>query len=564
MCGVVERLLAKRGISGAELEEFLDPSLKRLADATELPGIREAVEAIIPFVRDRRPIVVFGDYDCDGVCACTILVRTICRLGGDVEAFMPQRFDEGYGMTPKSVERMVKEHPDVALVVSVDCGVTSAKEVKWLKDRGIAVVVTDHHLPPEELPECDALVDPKVPGQRAGAAAMGAQDICGAGVAFFLANALTARAVELGLYGGEKFSAPLLVLAGLATVVDIVPMLKQNRILSANAMRSFWRRAPLGLRELMLRAQRRAEDMVTSHDFGFVIGPRINAAGRVASAEESYRLLMAEEREEARSLAQRIEVLNVERKSVENGMTEQALAQVPEGSVSAVVVNSLDGTDPSKWSSGVCGIVASRILGQRGVPVAVAVDGHGSVRAPEGYDVHAALSACAEFLERFGGHTAAGGFTVKEGMFEEFRAAFMSACEAQKGGAVAVGEFREPELWLGPEDLTMELHEDLMRLEPFGEGNPEPVFGLRGVALTDARQMGGDGRHAAFSFAGGIPRATWWGHGNDVEELRGHASGRFDITFTLGVSEWGGDGPRLELRLCDVRLVPVSTQAIAP
>lgn len=553
MCGVVERLLAKRGFFGAELEEFLDPSLKRLADATEIPGIREAADAIIPFMRDRRPIVVFGDYDCDGVCACTILVKTIRRLGGAAEAFLPQRFGEGYGMTPKSVERMVKEHPGVALVVTVDCGVTSAKEVKWLKDRGIAVVVTDHHLPPEELPGCDALVDPKVPGQRAGAEAVGAQDICGAGVAFFLANALTARAVELGLYGGEKFSAPLLVLAGLATVVDIVPMLKQNRILSANAMKAFWRRAPLGLRELMLRAQRRAEEMVTSHDFGFVIGPRINAAGRMASAMESYRLLMAEDREEARGLAQRIEVLNVERKSVENGMTEQALAQVPADDVAAVVVNSLDGADPSKWSIGVCGIVASRILGQRGVPVAVAVDGHGSARAPEGYDVHAALSECAEFLERFGGHTAAGGFTLKEGMFEGFRAAFMAACEAQKGAlGTAAGVFREPELWIEPENLTLELHNDLKRLEPFGEGNPEPVFGLRGVALTDARQMGGDGRHAAFSFAGGIPRAIWWGHGKDVEDMRGRSSGRFDITFTLDVSEWGGEGPRLELCLCDM------------
>ena len=553
MCGVVERLLAKRGFFGAELEEFLDPSLKRLADATEIPGIREAADAIIPFMRDRRPIVVFGDYDCDGVCACTILVKTIRRLGGAAEAFLPQRFGEGYGMTPKSVERMVKEHPGVALVVTVDCGVTSAKEVKWLKDRGIAVVVTDHHLPPEELPGCDALVDPKVPGQRAGAEAVGAQDICGAGVAFFLANALTARAVELGLYGGEKFSAPLLVLAGLATVVDIVPMLKQNRILSANAMKAFWRRAPLGLRELMLRAQRRAEEMVTSHDFGFVIGPRINAAGRMASAMESYRLLMAEDREEARGLAQRIEVLNVERKSVENGMTEQALAQVPADDVAAVVVNSLDGADPSKWSIGVCGIVASRILGQRGVPVAVAVDGHGSARAPEGYDVHAALSECAAFLERFGGHTAAGGFTLKEGMFEGFRAAFMAACEAQKGAlGTAAGVFREPELWIEPENLTLELHNDLKRLEPFGEGNPEPVFGLRGVALTDARQMGGDGRHAAFSFAGGIPRAIWWGHGKDVEDMRGRSSGRFDITFTLDVSEWGGEGPRLELCLCDM------------
>lgn len=553
MCSIVEKLLERRGICGTAREPFLDPSLKRLAPAADLPGVGAAVEVVLPFVRARRPIVVFGDYDCDGVCASAILVKALRRIGAEAEAFVPDRFTEGYGMTEASVGRMLKEHPGVALVVTVDCGITSAAEVRTLRERGIAVVVTDHHLPPETLPECDALVDPKVQAQRAAAERLGALELCGAGIAFFLASALAARATETGLYAGGKFSAPLLALAGLATVVDIVPLLGQNRILVANALHAF-RAAPVGLIELLLRAQRRPVDL-TSRDFGFLLGPRINAAGRMASAKEAYDLLMAEDREAARNLAFRVDAHNAERKSVENQMTREAQDQVGDAPPAAIVVSDCDGEGGLKWHTGVCGIVASRLLERYGVPVAVAVDGRGSARAPEGYDVHAALTACSALLDRFGGHTAAGGFTVKEGRFEEFRAAFVAACAAQRGegGPTAACVFREPELWVEPEDLTMELHAALSALEPFGEGNPEPVLGLRSVAFSDIRLMGENGRHAAFSFAGRrIPRATWWGHGEMAERLRARSAERFDITFTLDVSDWGGEEPHPELRLCGI------------
>ena len=552
-CSIVEELLAKRGLSGEALEAFLDPSLKRLAKASDIPGLKSAAEVILPFVRDRRQIVVFGDYDCDGVCASAILVMALGRIGANVKMFVPDRFTEGYGMTVASVGRMLAEHPDVALVVTVDCGITSASEVKLLKDRGIAVVVTDHHMPPATLPECDALVDPKVPSQCDAADALGAKDLCGAGVAFFLANMLASLAVETGLYGGEKFGAPLLVLAGLATVVDIVPLLGQNRILVANALKAFRAAAPVGLIELLHRAQRRPVDL-TARDFGFLIGPRINAAGRMASAREAFDLLMETEREAAREHAFRVDTRNAERKTVENRMANDALSQIAEESPDAVVVNG--GGGDSSWHSGVCGIVASRIVEKYGVPVAVAVDGHGSVRAPEGYDVHAALTECAHLLDRFGGHKAAGGFTVREGMFEDFRSAFKRVCAAQcaKSGIVRErGLVREPELWISPGDLTMELQEALSSMAPFGEGNPEPVFGLRGVLFSDVRLMGDNGKHASFSFSDRrIPRATWWNHGSESEDIRARSASRFDVTFTLDVSDWGGEEPHLELRIREV------------
>lgn len=555
--GIVEQLLAKRGLSGDALDEFLDPSLKRLADVSALPRLAEAAETILPFIRDRRHVVVFGDYDCDGVCASAILATAFDRLGGIVDVFVPDRFSEGYGLTAASVDRLFREFPDVALVVTVDCGVTSVDEVKTIRDRGVSVVVTDHHTPPEVLPDCDVLVDPKVPAQSAAAGKAGTRDLCGAGIAFFLASALVSQAVRCGIYSGEKFAAPLLVLAGVATVVDIVPLLGQNRILVANALRIF-RSAPIGLIELLLRAQRRPVDL-KAKDFGFLLGPRINAAGRMASAREALDLMLESDRERARELAFRLDSRNAERKTVENRMSEEVLAEIGETYAGAVAVNGGASGGRPNWHKGVCGIVAARVLERCGVPVAVAVDGHGSVRAPEGYDVHAALTECAELLDRFGGHAAAGGFSVKEGRFDDFAKAFAAACAGQlaRSGMVTGGRgMCDPEMWLDPGDITMELHEALSRMEPFGEGNPEPVFGLRGVGFSDIRIMGENGRHAAFSFCDRrIPRATWWNHGGDAERLRSMAASRFDITFTLDVSEWGGEEPHPELRICDVAAV---------
>ena len=466
---------------------------------------------------------------------------------------MPDRFSEGYGLTSASIVRMLAEIPDVALVVTVDCGISSMEEVRLLKSRGIAVVVTDHHLPPETLPECDAVVDMKAAAGCAALDEFGARDICGAGVAFFLANALVARATSLGMYSGEKFGAPLLVLAGLATVVDIVPLVGQNRILAANALRMF-RAAPVGLQELLSRAQRRS-GTVTSRDFGFLLGPRINAAGRMATAMDACDLLMAEDREQARNLAQRVDVHNAERKTVEGRMLSSVEGSLPEAGIAAIVVGCGKGDSIPGWHTGVAGNVASRLVDRYGVPAAVVVNGIGSVRAPDGYNVYDALTGCSDHLLRFGGHVAAGGFAVKPGRFDDFKAAFVAACESQCAAGANVSQgtngLREPDLWISPGDLTLALHDELQAMAPFGEGNPEPEFGLRGVLFSGIRLIGESGKHASFQFADRrIPRAVWWGHGTLAERLRSRSSERFDITFTLEVSDWGGgDEPHLELRV---------------
>lgn len=553
---ILARLLASRGVTEEGREAFLDPSLTRLARSDDLPGMTEAVQVILPFLHTKRKIVVFGDYDADGVCASAILVTALRRLGGNAEAFIPHRFGEGYGMTAASLERLWCEHADAALVVTVDNGISSPDEVAKLKVKGIQVVVTDHHLPGENLPKADALVNPRVQS------CPGSADLCGAGVAFFLASALAQAATEKGLYTGPKFSGPLLVLAGLATVADLVPLKEQNRILVAQSLAYFNRCAPCGLRELRDKAARSAAAL-TARDYGFLLAPRINAAGRMKTADVAFDLLVCtdEDRERARQLASRIDGFNGERRGFEQTMFQEACAQIDkagEEDLQAVVAwdaGCVTGaTKGQRWHLGVAGIVASRLLEHYHVPAAVAVGETGSVRAPDGYNVHDALAAASEHLVRFGGHAAAGGFTVKPGAFEAFRAAFTTACAKQRKEHALDADARDFDGWVEPGDLTPGLYADLRRLEPFGEGNPEPVFGLRGVTLREVRVMGVEGRHLSLAFVNrDVPRAIWWGHGGRAEDLRKHAARPYDVFFTLTTSGFDSALPHLELRVVDLR-----------
>ncbi|MGN0855584.1 MAG: DHH family phosphoesterase [Kiritimatiellia bacterium] len=544
------RLLALRGVTPATLGDYLNPTLEGLAAPGELPQVEAAAERILDFVRARRRIVVFGDYDCDGVCATAILYAALEALApGVCGRFLPDRLTEGYGMSAASVARMRADEPNVALVVTVDNGINSVDCIAALKASGVEVIVTDHHLAGDEKPDC-LIVNPKV------AAPAHLEGLCGAGVAFMLANALIRHAKDLGLYRGPNVGGPMLVLAGLATVTDIMPILGQNRILVAEALRRFRKWAPLGLRELYERASRTGTTTLTSRDFGFLIGPRINAAGRIASGCEALDLVLASDRERARELARRVDVHNATRKTIEQAMTERALAQVVPGAP-AQVIDLVDG------HQGVAGIVASRVLeklapeGQ--VPVCVVVGGHGSARAPAGYNVRDAFEASAVALDRFGGHAAAGGFSVREGQIDRFRALFCAACarQAASSGAAHAG-VEMFDACVSGADLSFDFVSWLNRMEPFGEGNPEPVFVLRNVYLADVRPLGAEGRHLQISLRGrDLPRAVWWHHGALVERLRAEAASPHDLMFTAEISDYGG--PHVELRLLSLHVVPTAS-----
>ncbi|MBP5285706.1 MAG: DHH family phosphoesterase [Kiritimatiellae bacterium] len=518
---MTRRILARRGIAGeAALDEFLDPSLSRLARPGDLPGISAAVDETIPFLASGRKIVVFGDYDCDGVCASAILVKTLSALGADASAFVPDRAAEGYGMNAKSVARMLREHPGVALAITVDNGVNAVDEVAALVARGIHVIVTDHHLPGATLPGC-TVVNPKV------AAPPSLEPLCGAGVAFFFACALANEARARGMYSGGSLGGAPLVLAGLATVTDIMPLVGQNRIIVSESLKYFGRFAPAGLRELHQRAARTGAKKMCARDYAFLLGPRLNAAGRMASATEALELVLCDDREKARERACAVDRLNTERKTAEKAMVDAAAAKISAGALAQVI--ELEDGNP-----GVAGIVASKILEATGVPVCIVVDGRGSARAPEGYNLPKAFAHASSALERFGGHAAAGGFSVKAGRLDEFRRLFAEACGLQR--AAAGPSAPEYDLEVAAEELDIETVGSFRLLEPFGVGNPEPVFMMRGKKLCDLRRMGD--RHLCFTVDG--VRAVWWGQGEKLDEIGRLASGA-DILFSARISEYGGD-----------------------
>lgn len=559
--GTAAKILAKRGIDAASFPTFVDPSFKSLPPPSSLPGVDEAARAIAAAAAGRKKIVVFGDYDADGVSASAILARTLAALGADAAVFIPRRKGEGYGLTAGSISRMFGEHPGVETVVTVDNGITACEEIAYLRSRNVETVVTDHHLPGDVLPGADVLVNPMVRCDPDGAY----RNLCGAGVAFVLSWRICEIAGEYGLPPAPaNLSASLAVMAGVATVADMVPLKGANRALVSRALALFRRHAPAGIAELHLKAARRATERMDAADFGFVIAPRLNACGRMGDAMEAYSLLMCDDREEARLAAVRVDNTNVLRQSAERDMAAAALERAGDSfSAPAFAVvgdeSPSDGSPP--WHAGVAGIVAARLSEKLSVPCAVAVraaDGRiqGSVRAPAGYNVHAALSASAAALERFGGHEGAGGFTVKPGMFEEFSALFSAACEGQRALAETLFDCEARDLSVF--DLSWTAFQQA--LEPFGEENPEPLFALRRISLADAVPMGHDGKHLSVRFRaeGGVKsyRGVWWNHGAEAEALRAASLGRFDILATPYLSEYDPLAPSVEWKIASIVPTP--------
>lgn len=564
---IIARLLAIRGISLAKCEEFFDSSMKRLMPPNSLPGITEATTSILDAIKARRQIVIFGDYDCDGVCATAILTKALREIerplahAGEssslVEPFLPQRLTEGYGMTAASIDRMLRQNPKVSLVVTVDNGINSVAQVSYLQQRGIEVIVTDHHLPGQELPPC-TIVDPKLASPKE------LEGICGAGVAFFLANCLIVEAKRRGWFPAErKISAPLLVMAGLATITDIMPLVDQNRIIVANALQLFNRYAPIGLRELMYRApSRELPENATVQQFGFLLGPRINAAGRMDTADAALDLLLEEDRDIAREAAIIVDKHNGERRTTEKDMTDLAIKQIVEGASAQVIA--IPG-----GHIGVAGIVASKVMEelknkkQEQVPVCIIVGTHGSGRAPAGYNLCEAFNECGQHLSRFGGHAVAGGLSVKEGHIDEFRAAFCRACEIQRNrNSIIANGTKYVDAVVDLREITQELADEILTLEPFGEANPEPVFCVRQIIIPNVCKFGNaenKEKHLKIEFEMESENqkkqklvAIWWNHGSEADTLKKNLSLPHDIIFTLRMSGFKNNRYIQHLELEDI------------
>ncbi|MEP7071680.1 MAG: single-stranded-DNA-specific exonuclease RecJ [Verrucomicrobiota bacterium] len=458
----IARILQRREFaSAAEVEAFLDPRLDRLSDPFLLPGIEAAVRRILEAVDRHQRIVLFGDYDVDGVTSLALLDEMLRALGNAPALFLPHRLDEGYGMSREAVERCLRLH-DPQLLIAIDCGTTSTNEIAELRRDGVDVIVLDHHEPKSDRPDC-ILVNPK-------AAPSDLRYLCSVGLTFKLCHALLkARRIPYDLRDG-------LDLVALGTVADIVPLEGENRALVKRGATQLARSRRPGLIALIAAAG--VKPPITPEDIGFRLGPRLNAAGRLDTAEKALRLLVSADPGEAESLAQELDLQNRERQKLEKRILTEAEAQLGEvfdpARDAAIVLGARD------WHPGVLGIVASRIARKYHRPtIVIGFDesgaGKGSGRSIAHYSLVQALGSCSSLLDKFGGHEMAAGVSLSEQNFGEFAQAFRSTARAQLDHAAL-----EPRLHLDAEILLRDVNFELLhwhdRLQPFGQGNLQPLF----------------------------------------------------------------------------------------
>lgn len=479
---MMRRISAEHGVSGfvaavllgsgildsGRIERFLNPRLSSLSDPNLLPGMGAAVDRIDRALRRNERIALYGDYDVDGVASLALLHRVLNAFGARVECFLPSRADEGYGLSDAGVDRCVELHsPD--LLIAVDCGTNSSAQIGRLRSRGIDVVVLDHHESDGSGAPCTALVNPKL-GDGA------FSYLCSAGVAFKTAHALLKHTPLPGFDLKE-----VLDLVALATVCDLVPIVEENRIFVRRGLEQMARTRWPGLAALMHVAG--AGRPVRASDIGFRVGPRINAAGRLGTAQAALRLLLTNDPAEGVRLAAELDAQNRDRQAVERAVAAEMEAWVSENfdatRHTTIVAGSRD------WHQGVIGIVASRITRRHHRPtLVVSFDesgvGKGSGRSIEGLSLVEALRRCALHLGNFGGHDMAAGLHVRESEFDAFRESFERVAQEMVTGDMLVPRIRMT-AQVGLEEFGEELLAAQAMLEPFGMGNPQPLLVARGL-----------------------------------------------------------------------------------
>jgi single-stranded-DNA-specific exonuclease len=530
---ITASVLVRRGYGDPEeAKAFLAGELP-LHDPFLLGDMAKAVERIRAAIAEDRRICVHGDYDADGICATVLAVLILRELGAEVEWHLPSRFDEGYGVSSATVERLAEE--GCGLVLTVDCGITAVAEVAAARERGLDVVVTDHHRPGDELPDCPIVAtrpsDYPFP------------ELCGTGVVFKLGQALLGPdAAELRRH---------LDLVALATVADVVPLVGENRTLAIAGLRALARTRKPGLQALM-RCAGVDPATVDAGAVGFRLAPRINAAGRLGHPGAALELLLTEDAAEARRLADRLEELNRDRQAVEDRILRAAVAQVeewpePKRRRRAYV---LWGED---WHEGVIGIVASRLVERYHRPVVLiaGTDGlwKGSGRSISSFDLHGALADCSGHLERFGGHRAAAGLSILPDRVETFADAFATCAEGVLTPDELVPTTVVDAVLPRGTKLTLELCQELRRLAPYGLGNPDVTLLAPACELVEPETVG-DGKHLRFRVrregvdAGG---AIAFGLGGQLDRYR--RVGNYDVAFRLVENHWNGTvAPQLVVR----------------
>lgn len=533
-------LLTQRGCKTVEdAGLFINPVLSTLRDPFELPDMDKAVLRIRRALADGEKITVFGDYDVDGVCSTALMVRMLRELGGKVSAFIPSRFDDGYGLSPDALTVCIAEHKP-SLIVTVDCGTNSVEAVAKALSCGVEIVITDHHEPDAQLARAVAVVNPKLSANHPG------RILAGAGVAFKLCHAL----VKDGRGGGCAVSSSIdlkkyLDFVAVATVTDMVPLLGENRVLVRAGFQSLENSCWAGWNALKKLAGM-AGTVETWHA-GFALGPRINAAGRIGRADAAIELLLTDLPSRADELAQLLDSANRERQAIEKDIVREAIEEIDsyfDEAKNFGLVIAREG-----WHTGVIGIVASRLVARYRRPVAViGMDGgrgRGSCRSIDAYNVLDGLSACSALLKQFGGHAMAAGLEVEEQNLDAFKVRFNEAAAAQLQSA-DLRPVLEIDRAMTFGEVDAALMEGLKRTGPFGQDNPEPVWAVCGVRAVDSRIL--KEKHLKLTLSDGKTRHEAIGF-NLAEKL---PDGLIDVAFTLQENVWNGR-TALQLNIRDIR-----------
>jgi single-stranded-DNA-specific exonuclease len=554
---IVAHLLVNRGADTVELgSRFLDRRLKTLHDPVELPGISEAADRIHHAISSGKKICIYGDYDVDGMCATSILLECLRLGGGSPFFYIPDRLEEGYGVSRRSLDAVAALGAE--LVVTVDCGIASIDEAEHARAMGLEYIVTDHHEMRETLPAADVLVHPRLPG---GSYPFG--HLCGTGVAFKLAWEIARRASG-GATTSPTFRQFLLdatSLTAIGTVCDVVPLEGENRALVYHGLQSLKSSPPVGLAYLLREAGLESKKRLEAEDIAFTLGPRLNACGRLGQARLGVELLTTRDNARAQELARHLDDQNKERQSLERRTFLEAREMVEEmysadrASLPAALVLAKEG-----WHAGVIGIVASRMVERYHRPCVMislqGAEGTGSGRSVPGVHLQQALAGCAHHLVQSGGHEMAAGLRIASDQVAGLRESLDVEIRSRLGGEPMLAEL-SIDLEVPLHALTTDLVRSLEVLEPFGAHNPKPIFlGNNLTLLGEPRVIGGGGRHLSFQVQQGDKpfRAVAFGQAERVGELA-DAQGKCSLAFEPIINEFRGF-PSVELKVKDFRPGP--------
>ena len=524
--------LLNRGLrENDQVEHFLWPKLKHLSDPFQLPDMQVAVDRLLEARTKQEKVVVFGDYDVDGVTSTALVIEVLREMGWRMDYYLPHRLEEGYGLTQVGVENcLAKLKPD--LLLAVDCGSTAVDTISWLKQHDLDVIVLDHHQITDPPPPAYAMVNPQVTGGPF-------CELSSAGLAFKLVHAVVKACREMNQPPSARDYdlRPLLDLVALGTIADLVPLVDENRILVTAGLKRLNQTKRPGLLALMEIAQVR--DELGVFEISFQLGPRINAAGRLVNADTALRLMLSDDLEEARQLARELDAHNRQRQMIERDIADQAVDSIrsefdPKKDFVIVQGN-------GDWHVGVVGIVASRVLREFYRPTIIlggeGSEWRGSGRSVEGFDLAEALRSCDDLLKRHGGHAMAAGMSIQPENLTAFRKRINAfANQRMKGSCPPPVLHLDADVSLS--EFSIDRMEELALLHPFGSGNAALQFASRGVQLRgQPHRMGREQQHAKFWVTDGRTHfeVLWWNCGNAPLP-----QGSFDLAFAPQINDYNG------------------------